>query len=343
MQSGGAHVPVWSLSGGTIGQSVAATIPSLPSNCSGVKIEIIITTESETDADSTAVYRVHLAQPQPDRAIESSRVIGPPVAAPLPDAPLQTRRILLESFYPVDPAAPLAIRIQREPGDPRDFFERPVGLIAVVATPLHSPPTGTVVQDVVENGMGYNSWPMIQAIGPKLVCVYSRGSAHTIDEDARRGFARTSSDGGQMWGPETLFADAPNFGEVAIGKGADSTGAALFWMRRVGPTGIEHDLYRTVDGAKFEKISTPTLNPMPMQITDVFAVPRVGLMCLWFAGDYSAAATQSWGTLVSADDGATWTQNVVESGLTKADWPKEKSAVSLGAGKIFALARTEIC
>jgi hypothetical protein len=46
------------------------------------------------------------------------------------------------------------------------------------------------VQDV----SGYNSWPMIQAIGEKLVCVYSRGTGHTIGEDSRAVYARTSTD-----------------------------------------------------------------------------------------------------------------------------------------------------
>ena len=32
------HVPVWSLSGGTAGQSVVAQTPSLPAGCAGVRI-----------------------------------------------------------------------------------------------------------------------------------------------------------------------------------------------------------------------------------------------------------------------------------------------------------------
>jgi endonuclease/exonuclease/phosphatase family metal-dependent hydrolase len=47
----------------------------------------------------------------------------------------------------------------------------------------------SVVQDVP----GYNSWPMIQALGEKLVCAYSRDSGHTIAEGKRGVFARTSS------------------------------------------------------------------------------------------------------------------------------------------------------
>ena len=84
-----------------------------------------------------------------------------------------------------------------------------------------------VVQDV----SGYNSWPMIQAIGEKLVCVYSRGSAHSIGEDARAVYARTSTDDGKTWTKETVVADTPKYGEVAVGKGLDSEGAMFLWVR----------------------------------------------------------------------------------------------------------------
>lgn len=36
------------------------------------------------------------------------------------------------------------------------------------------------------------------------------------------------------WTDETLVANTPGFGEVAVGKGLDSTGAMLLWVRRVG-------------------------------------------------------------------------------------------------------------
>ncbi len=128
---------------------------------------------------------------------------------------------------------------------------------------------------VVQNVSGYNSWPMMQAIGDKLVCVYSRGGGHTIGEDARAVYARTSSDGGKSWTLETVVADSPGYGEVAVGKGLDASGAMLLWVRRVGRD-RHHDLYRTTDGIKFTLLARPKLSVMPMQITDVFAVPKVG-------------------------------------------------------------------
>ncbi|HSJ02804.1 MAG TPA: sialidase family protein, partial [Verrucomicrobium sp.] len=218
-----------------------------------------------------------------------------------------------------------------------DTFTSPTGLAMVKVTPLEALAEPRVVQDV----SGYNSWPMIQAIGDKLVCVYSRGTGHTIDEDSRAVYARTSTDGGKTWTPETVVADSPGYGDVAVGKGLDSTGAMLLWVRRVGKDWFQ-DLYRTIDGVTFTLVATPQLAVRPMQITDVFAVPTVGLMALWFAGDYGDKPTNAWGTLTSSDNGTTWTQTPIESGLIKAEWPTEPAAVYLGDGRILAIGRTEI-
>ena len=206
------------------------------------------------------------------------------------------------------------------------------------AAPMDTP--AGVAASVVQDVPGYNSWPMVQAIGGRLVCAYSRGSAHTIGEGKRGVYARTSSDGGRTWAPEVCVVNDPALGEVTIGKGLDNDGAMLLWVRSWGRI-KRHDLYRTVDGVHYGKISSPDLSPMPIQITDVFKVPGVGLMSLWFAGNYREEGKNSWGTLTSADNGRTWTQRTVERNLAKADWPTEQSAVHLGGGRILAVARSE--
>lgn len=206
------------------------------------------------------------------------------------------------------------------------------------AAALAAPGAPHTVQDC----KGYNSWPMMQAVGQRLVCAYSRGTGHNISEGVRGVFARTSDDGGRTWSREVCVADEPADGEVTIGKGLDSDGAMLLWVRCLGGPKRRHDLYRTADGTTFEKISTPALSPFPMQITDIFHVPGKGMMALWFAGNYKEDASHSWGTLVSADNGRTWTQTTVEKDLFKADWPTEQAAAYVGDGKILALARTEV-
>lgn len=338
MSSGSVHVPVWSLSGGTAGQSVAGIVTGLPADCRAVKVEIVVTsTDAQTSPDFQDVYRVHLSQLIPGEPFIERYALGKPVRTALPAAPFHSRTITLEAYYRVDPAAPLTVRIQREPGDPGDTFTRPTGLAAVKVTPLPALAQPHLVQDAA----GYNSWPMLQAIGDKLVCVYGRGEGHTISSEDRAVYARTSTDGGKTWTPETVVADAPGYGEVAVGKGLDSTGAMLLWVRRIGKGEWRHDLYRSTDGVTFTPVASPDLAVRPMQITDVFAVPRVGLMALWFGGDYSDKPTQSWGTLTSRDDGKSWMQTPIETGLLKADWPTEPAAVYLGDGKILAIARTE--
>lgn len=337
MSRGSTHIPVWSLSGGTAGQSVAGLVSGLPSGCGAVKVEIVVTTtHASTSPEYGDVYRCHLSQMVEDAPFTSEYVLGTPVRTALPAGPLHTRTILLDPYYEVDPSAPLWVRIQREPADPADTFTKPTGLAMVKVTPLEALAKAHVVQDV----SGYNSWPMIQAIGKKLVCVYSRGTAHTIGEDARAVYARTSTDNGETWTKERVVANTPGYGEVAVGKGLDATGAMLLWVRRIGRD-WNHDLYRATDGVTFELVATPKLAVTPMQITDVFSVSKVGLMALWFAGRYKDDTSHSWGKLTSSDNGATWTQTTIESELTKADWPTEPSAVYLGDGRILAVGRIE--
>ncbi|MGA0133004.1 MAG: sialidase family protein [Opitutales bacterium] len=336
MSNGTTYLPVWSLSGGTEGQSVAGIV-SLPADCAAVKVEIVVTTdEAAAQPGLEDVYRVHLSQMAENTPV-TERYLGNPVRTSVPTKAFVTRTIVLESYRRVAPGAPLSVRIQREPKDPANTFSRPAGLALVKVTPLSATPKPFVVED----SPGYNSWPMMQAIGDKLVCVYSRGSGHTIHEDARKAYARTSSNRGRTWTPETVVADTPGFGEVAVGKGLDSKGAALFWIRRVGKEWLQ-DLYRTTDGVNFKLIATPKLSPAPVQITDIFAMPKVGLMCLWFSGGYAEGNDHAWGTLTSDDDGATWKQTTVESGLSKAQWPTEPSAIHLGDGRILAIGRCEV-
>ena len=67
------------------------------------------------------------------------------------------------------------------------------GLVFEMAAVL--PPVNAVV---VQDAPGYNAWPMIQAFGTNLVCVYSRDSrlpadGHNIDPGSRDSYARVSA------------------------------------------------------------------------------------------------------------------------------------------------------
>lgn len=198
------------------------------------------------------------------------------------------------------------------------------------------------VVSTVESRPGYNSWPMIQSIGKRLVCTYSVGVAHNPLEAVRSSWAKWSDDEGKSWNGPHLIADDPVCGETPIGKGLDSKGAALFWVRSYSDGTKYHVLYRTTDGIKFEHISVPELSPMPWQITDIVHVPGRGLVSLWFAGNYNEHdSKKSWGELVSADDGKTWKQRTIENNLSKSQWATEQSFVRLPDGRLLGIARSE--
>ena len=191
---------------------------------------------------------------------------------------------------------------------------------------------------------GYNSWPMISRAGNRLICLYSRGSEHTIDEPSRGIYARYSDDEGIHWSCEVMVNNDSEAGDVPIGKGMDpEDGSVLFFVRRCtkGLASLLHDLYRTTDGIHFQRIATLDLDVPPMQITDILILEEGVWMALWFAGDYSNRNHNSWGTLVSYDKGLHWKQNVVDNSLPKDQWPTEPSAVYLGNGRLLAVARRE--
>jgi len=198
---------------------------------------------------------------------------------------------------------------------------------------------------VVSEVPGYNSWPMMQAVGDRLFCSYSRDNArpkdgHTINSGSRDSYLRISSDGGHTWSDEITVADDPKVGEVNEGIGLDETGAAILWVRCWGKD-RRHELYRTVDGKDIEKIATVRPYPFPMQIMDPVRVEGLGLVSPWFAGNYRKDGSNSWGLLVSADNGRTWSHRIIEKDLSVKEWVTEPSLVDLGGGRLLIVGRCE--
>ena len=293
-------------------ESLSATVKGLPGQYLRIEAEIAA---SDPKAGYSDVYRLRLSQP--------GKSEPSPVTVPILSEVKKIRTVALVPFYEADPDRPLELRLDRENGDPGNTFRTETGVLSVTITAV-LPPEGN---QKVQSENGYNSWPFIQELNGKLVCAYSRGLAHDIRETVRGVYARTSVDGGRNWTEETLIANAPDECEVTTAKGLDADGAMLLWVRCAG-SNWHHDLYRTRDGIRFQRIAMLRPDPMPMQITDIFTVPGTGLMSLWFSGSYNKKLHDcSWGTLISEDNGKTWKQHVVETGLGYYEWPTEPSAV----------------
>ncbi len=317
-------------------ESVTLNLPPISDKYRGIKIEALVcAVDKNPDPKLEDVYQAEVYQI--DSNEKTNKIICPPARSFVSQKPFEIKTVELESCYQVKLGLPISIKIERKHNDPFDSYKSPTALIGIKITPVKNLPTPYVV----ENCAGYNSWPMMQASKDKLVCIYSRGSAHTISQGSRDTYVRVSSDAGKTWSPEKPLANDQIVGEVPIGKGLDENGDILFWIRFMGKGKFTHNLFRTKDGVTFEKITSLKLSPMPMQITDVFHVPTVGMMALWFTGNYGKTATNSWGTLVSKDNGKTWKQTVIESGLDRKNWSTEPSAVYLGDGKILGIARVE--
>lgn len=182
----------------------------------------------------------------------------------------------------------------------------------------------------------YNAWSFVSAINDKLVIVYSKGIDHedyvTFDV-----FGKTSMDGGKTWSSERLIVNTPNVRDNVTGKGKDSNGNMLMWVRKGFGGTSTHHVYRTNDGISFTSIASPVFPIVPHHIGDIFEVPTVGLMAFYNL----FGSVRSWGVLVSNDNGLTWAQKEIESSLTISECPTEISGVYIKEGKILAVGRKD--
>lgn len=309
----------------------------MPDNYMGVSVEIKVKSTQNTNDKTEYVFRTQIFQQDAKSGKAINKLKANPIRTFSESKANQTRTIELESCYQAKKGLPIYVKIERINSDVSSTDKSPLELEGTIIALVKKLPDPIVV----ENKKGYNSWPMIQAWKGKLYYLYTRGAKHTISEGARDTFLKISSDNGKTWSDEIPFATDQSCGEVPIGKGLDENGNILFWVRSMSRTKpSSHKLYMSSDGVNFKVISTPKLSPFPMQIMDVFKVPNVGLMALWFATDYKTDKN-SWGTLVSKDNGKTWKQTIIESNLNKKNHHTEPSAVYLGNGKILAISRVQ--
>ena len=82
----------------------------------------------------------------------------------------------------------------------------------------------------------YTAWPFIGVSKNKLICVYARGLGHTDSYQRSSSLFVKTSKNGVLWSIEKEFLDTPNLRDTVTGKGNDSNGNLLLWIRK-GSTG----------------------------------------------------------------------------------------------------------
>ena len=150
--------------------AVSGTLDKMPEGYRGLKVEIVATPlNAPKSAFTEDVYRATIFQTEKNSTTPINKLKCVPVRSKVPAAPLSLKTIELESCYPAKPGLPVIVSIERLNRDPSDTFDAASALLEIRLTPVKDRPTPFVVED----SKGYNSWPMMQALGNKLVCVYS--------------------------------------------------------------------------------------------------------------------------------------------------------------------------
>lgn len=185
---------------------------------------------------------------------------------------------------------------------------------------------------------GYNAFPFIGTVNNKLVCVYSIGKSHMDNTNADI-FVKTSQNG-VIWSKAKKIISTENVIDTITGLGHDSLGIIYFWNRKGTPVNADcsFDLYKTSDGIKFTKKSSPAFDIKPSHIGDALHIPTVGVIS--FYNTYRANRN-SYGYVLTKDGGETWSQVEIANPSTQSDTPTEISGTYIGDGKILALGRSE--
>lgn len=185
---------------------------------------------------------------------------------------------------------------------------------------------------------GYNAFPFIGTVNNKLVCVYSIGKNHTDNTNVDI-FVKTSPNG-VIWSKAKKIISTENVRDTITGLGHDSLGIIYFWNRKGTPVNADCSfyLYKTSDGIKFTKKSSPAFDIKPSHIGDALHIPTVGVIS--FYNTYRANRN-SYGYVLTKDGGETWSQVEIANPSTQSDTPTEISGTYIGDGKILALGRSE--
>lgn len=181
----------------------------------------------------------------------------------------------------------------------------------------------------------YNSWPIIvKAKNGDIIVFYSKGSQH-VNDPTRKIVSKRSTDGGILWGDETVVYDSI-YDDSVFSPCVTSTGAIVIIIRSfdISNNIINHGVIRSQDNGytwtSFSKISIPST---AIIVNKIIEIPNKGLMAGW--GDRPYTFEILW----SYDDGITWVNQSIITGDPN-NSPLEPRFSYIGNGKIIGIGRT---
>lgn len=193
----------------------------------------------------------------------------------------------------------------------------------------------------VSPGDSYEAWPLVIVDGDELLAVYSDGSQHLYTSGRTVKARRRALAGGTWSAEETVYNSAND--DAAFSIGLDSTGRPLVWvLERTGAdfdTGTGNQVLRRCDSGTWSTVTTITPGtPKIRLINPIVELANGDLMAHWQG---VSDGSSEWGVLISGDDGVTWTQTTIASGLADAARPIEVRFVVLSDGSVLGIGRTE--
>ena len=180
----------------------------------------------------------------------------------------------------------------------------------------------------------YKSWPSLIRDGRTVRLVYNAGSQHNVTT-TRGVFSRT---GANSFTTDETVIDTASVDDASYGVGTDSSLNPLVWVNQRDGTDADTGIVlRRRSGGSWSTLVSPAFTGVRL-LSHISPVSGVGLVAQWQS---RSDTTLAWGVVISDDDGASWSQVTIETGITAAQRPNEVYLLDVGSSTILGVGRSE--